>query len=147
MAISFKYRAEKFENKKRYFPKILAKLYNKGNAFQVPALLDSGATDIFVPKQIAEILELSKSKFEYADTWGTKLKVWNSRVGIVVGKGSTEFRKTLPCLILDKEAENEEVIFGREFFSFFEITFKEKERITVLKQKTNKINPQKRFRR
>ncbi len=134
MPLSFKYRKELFEGKDYFFPKIPAILHNKNFSLEVPALLDSGATGIFIPKEIAQALGLELTKQDFAESWTGKFKVWESRVGIVIGKGSQTFRTELECNVPDKKSESEEVIFGRSFFHFFEITFSEKERKTFLKR-------------
>mgnify|MGYP001608021901 CR=1 FL=1 len=134
MALSFRYRKELFDGEHYYFPKIPVTIHNKDLSIEVPALLDSGATDIFVPKELAEVLGLELKKSDMAESWTGKFKVWESSVGIIVGKGSQTFRKSLKCIVPDAKGESEEVIFGRSFFQFFEITFNEKERKTFLKR-------------
>ena len=133
MTLSFKYRKEIFEGKVRYFPKIPILLSNKGLQIQTAALVDSGAMDIFIPRELADALGLKLKNQDMAECWGGEFKVWESRVNIVVGRGSQTFRKTLPCNVPDKKGENEEVVFGRTFFHFFEIFFNENERITKLR--------------
>ncbi|MFH1391339.1 MAG: aspartyl protease family protein [Candidatus Diapherotrites archaeon] len=134
MSFTFKYRKEKIEGKIRYFPKVVISLYNKGIKFDYPALIDSGATDIFVPKQIAEALELDFKEEDIASSWNGDFKVWGSNIGVILGKGSQTFRRVLPCLIPDSENPNQEVILGRVLFKFFEVTFNEQKRITKLKK-------------
>lgn len=101
MAMSFKYRKEKFRDEERHFPKIPVVLHNKGARIESAALLDSGATDIFIPREIANTLELDLKNEDFADGWNGKFKIWESRIGIVVGKGSQTFRQTLPCIVPD----------------------------------------------
>ncbi|MFH1588431.1 MAG: hypothetical protein ABIA76_03785 [Candidatus Diapherotrites archaeon] len=136
MVLSFKYRKEIFENRKKYFPKIPIILFNEGKRIETVALLDSGATDIFIPKGIAEALELKLENLNEADSWTGKFKVWESKIGLIVGKGSQTFRKIISCTVPDQEWENEEVVFGRSFFHFFEIIFNEAELTTKLKRIT-----------
>lgn len=138
MSFSFPYRKEIFENKVRYFPKITVLLHNKGVKFETPALLDSGATDIFIPRETADALELELKNESNADGWLGKFKVYDSRVGIVVGKGSQTFRKVLPCLVPAEVNENQEVVLGRSFFQFYEVTFNERKRFTILKRTPEK---------
>ncbi len=134
LSLSFRYRKEKFKNKTSYFPKIPVLLYNEGISIETPALLDSGATDLFIPKEIAEEFELNLRNPDTAESWTGKFKVWESRIGIVVGKGSQTFRKVLPCIVPDKKGEHDQVVLGRSFFRFFEITFNEDKKITKLKR-------------
>ncbi|MDD5163914.1 MAG: hypothetical protein PHD95_06965 [Candidatus ainarchaeum sp.] len=134
MALSFKYRKELFQNKPRFFPKIPVLLYYKGNTIQTSALLDSGAIDIFIPREIADALELELKNPSEADSWFGKLKIWESRIGVVFGKGNQTFRRELPCNVPDEISENAEVVFGRSFFQFFEITFNENKRTAYLKR-------------
>ncbi|MDD5148235.1 MAG: retroviral-like aspartic protease family protein [Candidatus ainarchaeum sp.] len=138
MSLSFSYRKEIFHNKTRFFPKIPILLQNKGHGIQTSALLDSGATDIFIPKEIAEALELELKNPAEAESWSGKFTVFESKIGIVVGKGSQTLRQIMPCLVPKEKTENEEVVFGRSFFRFFEITFDETNKTTKLKQSIKK---------
>ena len=119
MALSFKYRKEKFNEGYRYYPKIPVYLHNKSFNIETAVLLDSGATDIFIPRQIAEVLSLELKNEDFADGWNGKFKVWESKIGVVVGKGSQTFRAVLPCVVPDELGEEQEIIFGRSFFEFF----------------------------
>lgn len=134
MTFSFKYRREKFGNKEFYFPKVPIILSRGDVQIEVAALLDSGSTAIFIPKEMAETLGLELRSSDLADSWTGKFKIWESRIGIILGKGSQTFRKVLPCNVPDEKSETEEVIFGRTFFQFFEVTFNEKNRKTILKK-------------
>lgn len=134
MALSFKYRKEKFKGEYRYYPKIPVYLHNKSSNIESAVLLDSGATDIFIPRQIAEVLDLELKNEDFADGWNGKFKVWESEIGIVVGKGSQTFRATLPCVVADEIGDEQEIIFGRSFFAFFEVTFNESKKKTTLKR-------------
>ncbi len=132
MSLSFKYRREKFEGKASYFPKIPITLFSKGNGFPTTALLDSGATDIFIPREIAEVLELELKNPEMAHSWTGKFKVWESHVGLIIGKGAQTFRQRLACSVPDKKTDGSEVVLGRSFFRYFEITFNEQNKLTKL---------------
>ena len=134
MSFKFNYRKEKIEGKYSYFPKVVVTLYNKGTKLDYPALIDSGATDIFIPKQIAEALELNFEEDGTAGGWTGDFKIWGSHIGLILGKGAQTFRKMLPCVIPDNENKSQEVILGRTFFKFFEVTFNEQKRITKLKR-------------
>ena len=134
MALSFRYRKELIHGHTIHFPKIPVTLHNKACRIDTAALLDSGATDIFIPREIAEALELELKNRDFADGWNGKFAVWESAVGIVVGKGSQTHRMTVKCIVPDETGENQEIIFGRSFFSFFEVTFNEEKKITTLKK-------------
>ena len=140
MALSFKYRREMFEGKPAYFPKIPVTLFNKGIIFPTSALLDSGATHIFIPREIANALELELKNPDMATSWTGEFKVWESHIGVIVGKGAQTFRQKLPCNVPDDECKHAEVVFGRSFFKNFEITFDEQAKKTLLKKSTLKIN-------
>ena len=60
--------------------------------------------------------------------------MWESDIGVVVGKGSQTFRAVLPCVVPDEIGEEQEIIFGRSFFEFFEITVNESKKTTTLKK-------------
>ncbi|MDO8538565.1 MAG: hypothetical protein Q7S21_06785 [archaeon] len=134
MALIFKYKKELIDGEKFYFPKLPITLHNNQNKTEQPALLDSGATAIFIPKHIADFLELELGNSSTAESWTGKFKIFESKIWITLGKGSQTFRKQLSCNIPDIEGENEEVILGRTFFQFFEICFNEKNKTTKLKQ-------------
>ena len=40
----------------------------------------------------------------------------------------------ISCLVPEDKSETQEIIFGRSFFKFFEITFNEKDKTTTLKK-------------
>lgn len=137
MTLTFKYRKETIDGNEYYFPKIPIVLSNKENKIEIAALLDSGATNIFIPKGIADALELEFEKTgkpEQADSWIGKFTIYESSVRITLGKGSQTFRQEMPCSVPIIENENNEIILGRTFFQFFEITFNENKKTTRLKK-------------
>ena len=134
MTLSFRYKKETIEGKTAYFPKIPITLHGPLTSFDTAALLDSGATNIFVPQSIAQALGLETGKTEPVDSWTEKFEAKTSHIGISFAKGSQTFRKTLPCLIPQTEEGYQESVLGRTFFKFFEITFNEEKQLTHLKK-------------
>ena len=112
-----------------------------GKSIQVVALLDSGADNTVIPKDLAETLGLKESEFE-SETGGIggKVKVKKTRFSFIL-KGSREnYPLSVPALVLQDRNADIPLLLGRHgFFEHFHITFKQDEEKVILK----KINPKK----
>jgi predicted aspartyl protease len=110
-----------------------------GKIMEVVALLDSGADDSVVPKDLAEILGLKERDVE-GETGGIggKVKTKKSRLRFRI-KGSREsYTMDVPALVLQDRSADVPLLLGRHgFFENFHITFKQDEEKIVLK----KISP------
>ncbi len=142
MALRFKYRS--VERPQPLGPKAspvipIRLLGANGNAFDTPALVDSGADFSVIFEEHCEILGIDLKTAEQTDAQGIggKVKVWNTRVDIeFFGKGEhKKFHFRIPVMVLQKPAENHPILLGRAgFFDHFEITFREKQREIRLKE-------------
>ncbi len=100
------------------------------------AIIDSGATETFLPLWIAEVLGLeleNETDIRFVDRNG---KGYESKVTLIIElEHKRKVELSVPCVILDKmESESGEVILGRAgFFHVFEITFREFKKEVVLK--------------
>ncbi len=141
MALRFKYRSIERPRPlgSKASPVIPIRLLGtNGNAFDTPALVDSGADFSVIFDEHAEILGIDLKKAEETDAQGIggKVKVWRTKIDIeFAGKGEhKKFRHAIPVMILPKPAENHPILLGRAgFFEHFEITFKEKQKEIQLK--------------
>lgn len=112
-----------------------------GKAMEVIALLDSGADNTVVPKDLAELLGLKEEK---ADTEtggiGGKVKVKKARLHFRIKGNRESYSLDVPSLVLQDEDADVPILLGRHgFFEHFHITFKQNEEKIVLK----KIQPKK----
>ena len=109
---------------------------------RVIALLDSGADETVIPKDLAEVLGL-KEQGDETDTGGIggKVKVKKTRLSLRIGVGQREcYNLSIPALILQDKNQDVPLLLGRHgFFEHFHITFKQDEEKIVL----TKINPRK----
>jgi len=104
----------------------------------VTAVLDSGSTDIYLPKEIAEILGLKLEKAIQGFGIEGPVMVHPSIVSISIGKGAVEKTATLPCFVSGTD-HFVDILFGRMFFRLFDITFKESDQKVILKEISEEV--------
>ena len=109
----------------------------EGNKQQlVMGLLDSGATNSFIPRSLANYIELeiNESEEHNITTVGQKVPGHTSEMRIIVeGPRQKRYTAKIPVIVLEEE-DLDEIIIGRTgFFNLFRITFHENEKIVVLK--------------
>jgi|SRR3989338_3438827 len=102
---------------------------------QIIALIDSGADNIVIPKELAEILGLKLGEEVETAGIGGKTKVRKTRMCFAVRKGREMYQITSNALVLMDENIDVPLILGRNgFFEEFEITFRQKEERIILKK-------------
>lgn len=114
---------------------------SSGKMIRIVALLDSGADNTVIPKDLAEILGL-KGKGDELDTGGIggKVKVKKTRLRFMIRSQRESYSFNVPALIMQDKNVDVPLILGRHgFFEEFHITFKQNEEKIVLK----KIEPKK----
>jgi hypothetical protein len=121
----------------RHAPFIPILVKNKfGQTMEVVGLLDSGADNTVVPKDLAELLGL-KEKEKVSETGGIggNINVKESRLRFRL-KGSHEsYSLDVPALVLQDSSADVPLLLGRHgFFENFHITFKQDEQKIVLKR-------------
>ena len=143
MSIIFRYvHVPRPDGTLRRAPFIPVHITNKfGKSMEVVALLDSGADDTVIPKDLAEVLG-SKEAEETTETGGVggNVKVKKTRLRFKV-KGTREsYSLDVPALVLQDRNADVPLLLGRHgFFENFHITFKQDQEKIVLK----KISPRK----
>ncbi len=98
-------------------------------------LLDSGATNTFIPRQMAEIigLDLGKTETIKVTTVGSEVSGIETTMRIIVEGERNRHEAVIPVTVLNDE-DLEEVIIGRiGLFNMFKVTFHENEKFVVLK--------------
>lgn len=113
-----------------------------GKLIEVVALLDSGADNTVIPKDLAEILELKE--LEETDTAGIggNVKVKKTKLNFMIIGTREKHSLSVPALVLQDKNANVPLLLGRHgFFEEFHITFKQDEEKIILK----KINPKKKY--
>lgn len=110
-----------------------------GKYIKVAALVDSGADNTVVPKDLAVMLGLKDTAVE-GETGGIggKVKVKRSRLTFEVRGRREKYCLDVPVLVLQEGYSDVPLLLGRRgFFEEFEITFRQNEEKIVLK----KISP------
>lgn len=143
MSIIFRYaHVPRADGTLRHAPFIPIYVTNKfGKTMKVIALIDSGADNSVIPKDLAEILGLKEEHTE-SETGGIggKVKVRKSRLGFRIKGVRESYSLDVPSLILQNPNADVPLLLGRHgFFEQFHITFKQNEEKIILK----KIQPKK----
>ncbi len=138
MSIIFRYiHVPRKDGTLRHAPFIPIFVRNKfGKTMQVIALLDSGADDTVIPKDLSELLGLKEQKDE-TETGGIggKVKVKKSRFSFRIRGGRENYSLDVPALVLQDSNVDVPLLLGRHgFFENFHITFKQNEEKIVLKK-------------
>jgi len=141
MSIIFRYvHVPRPDGTLRKAPFIPVFITNKfGRTMEVVALLDSGADNTVVPKDLAEVLGLKEMDID-AETGGIggKVKVRKSRLRFRIKNERESYAMDVPVLVLQDKNSDVPLLLGRHgFFEEFHITFKQDEEKIVLK----KISP------
>ena len=141
MAIIFRYvRVPRPDGTLRKAPFIPIHVTNKfGKPMKIVALLDSGADDAVIPKDLADILGLKEGKVD-VETGGIggKVKVKKTRLRFRIKGDRENYSLDVPALILQDPNADVPLLLGRHgFFEQFHITFKQDEEKAILK----KISP------
>jgi len=129
MNLTYRCRHEKLDGNIRVKrPIIPAFLLGKDNKrIQITAILDSGSDFILIPREIADLLELEYDykKTNNADSFdGTKLTTTQSNVRIIIEKDRDLRQFECKCaVLLNKDFDHDELIFGSSFFENFKISF------------------------
>lgn len=137
MAFSFKYKQSSFPDGTTVsVPKIPVSLVGEARVLKTMCLLDSGATETMVPKEIADLLglEMKKSNKTTVTAVGGKTEAWQSKIKIIVEeKGRRKHHITASTCILN-DNDLDEIVVGRAgFFEAFDITFMETRKRVRLK--------------
>jgi len=145
MAMTFRYvHVPREDGTLRRAPFIPVFIKNKfGKVMKVIALLDSGADDTVVPKDLAEILGLIE-KGKELDTGGIggSVKVKKSSLSFQIKNDHETHSLIIPALVLQDLNVDVPLLLGRNgFFDNFHVTFKQSSEKIVLK----KINSKKYF--
>jgi hypothetical protein len=112
-------------------PRIPIRLKGQGTTFETMGIIDSGATETFLPKGIAEILGLKLKGEESIRFPDGKGKGKSSNVKIIINLIRESVELTVPCIVLENL---DEVVLGRAgFFEYFEILFNERKKEVGLK--------------
>ncbi len=139
LSITFKYK--KIERPApldpNYTPSIPVTLINNGKSVDVVALLDSGADVSFIPRGIAEILDIDISKGKRTPTVGLggEIETIDAKISVLVQNAHERYRFSIATKIPVEDKDRFPIILGRrDFFDKFDIVFKEKERKIILRK-------------
>lgn len=102
---------------------------------QIIALIDSGADNIVMPKELAEILGLKLGEEIETAGIGGKTKVRRTKLSFTVKKGREAYQIIASALVLMDDNIDVPLILGRNgFFEEFDITFRQSEEKIILKK-------------
>jgi predicted aspartyl protease len=94
---------------------------------QLTAILDSGSDFILIPREIADVLKLEydEGNTDEANSYdGSKIISTQSKVRVIIEKDRELQPVDCKCaILLSKNYDHEELIFGSSFFEKFKIIF------------------------
>lgn len=138
MAITFRYaNVPRPDGTLRHAPYVPIYIQDKkGKQIRIVSLIDSGADDTVVPKDLAILLGLSEKGNETETAGiGGRVRVKESRLSLSVRGEHEQYSFEIPVLILQDENINVPLLLGRHgFFEHFHITFKQDQQKIVLKK-------------
>ncbi len=119
-----------------FSPVIPVTLKSENEQVDVIALVDSGADTCAIPKGIAEILSLDLSgEIKPVLGVGGEGKCITTKVTVIVQHGHEKYMIPVELKVILDSHDKFPVILGRkDFFEYFEITFKEIEKKIALKK-------------
>ena len=144
MAITFRYkhikRKDGFLRKAPFIPVYITDKDN--NTYEYTGLLDSGADNTVLPKDLALSLGLKLGEKTESAGIGGSAEVRKSKMSLTI-KGEREaYNLAIPVLILMENYSDVPLLLGRNgFFDHFHITFRQNEE----KIKLKKVEPLKRY--
>lgn len=136
MAIIFRYaRVKTPDDVLRKAPFIPVYLHDKNDKLLVfNALIDSGADNTVVPKDLAEVLGLTEKDSLETGGIGGSVKVKKSNLRMTIKGLHEAYTLSLPVLVLQNQG-NVPLLLGRNgFFEHFHITFRQNEEKILLKK-------------
>lgn len=112
-----------------------------GKTMRIVALLDSGADETVIPKDLSDLLGLKEEKTDMTTGGiGGEVKVKKSRLHFRIKRGREDYPLSVPCLVMQDSNSDVPLLLGRHsFFEHFHITFKQNQEKISLK----KIQPKK----
>ncbi len=129
MNLNYRCRKEKLDGnivvKRAIVPVFLSG--NNSKKIQFTAVLDSGSDFILIPREIADLLNLkyNSNKKNSANTYdGTEIVTTQSKIKIILEKDRETQSFICNCaILLNKDFDHDDLIFGSSFFEKFKITF------------------------
>ena len=135
MSLKFSYKRIDYGEGHFTVPKIPIILEGESSQFFM-GLLDSGATHAFIPRKIAELIELDlDEKNEIKVTAiGSKVSGIETTMRITIpGQRGKNYSARVPVTVLN-DGDIDEIILGRiGLFNLFKVTFHENEKYVILK--------------
>lgn len=129
--LTFKYVNDRFDGRVVPRPRVEIRLVNGTKTFRLAMLVDSGADTSFIPKEIADILELKLSESKKSRSASGPFDTASAKVSAELPKGNQsiplgEMPVTVPLRTMDSNNLESYALLGRfTFFRIFDITFRE----------------------
>lgn len=137
--LTFKYVNDRYDGKIVPRPRVEIRLMNGTNNFRIAMLVDSGADTSFIPKEVADILQLKLSDPKTSRSASGPFQTAQSTVKaeLIKGIGSIplgEMPVIVPLKAIDNNNLESYALLGRfPFFRQFDVTFRETTRKLVLR--------------
>lgn len=129
--MTFRYVNDRFDGKIVPRPRVEIKLKNGDKVFRLAMLVDSGADTSFIPKEVAEILDLKLSEPRKSRSASGPFETASSKVSAELVKGREtiplgEMPVIVPMKAIDSNNLESYALLGRfTFFKIFDVTFRE----------------------
>ncbi|SRR5690606_10432603 len=137
--LTFKYVNDRYDGKLVPRPRVEIRLINGTNIFRIAMLVDSGADTSFIPKEVADILQLRLSEPKTSRSASGPFQTAHSTVKaeLIKGGGSIPLGE-IPIIVPLKSIDNNNLesyaLLGRfPFFRQFDVTFRETTRKLILR--------------
>lgn len=137
--LTFKYVNDRYDGKVIPRPRVEIRLINGANTFRLAMLVDSGADTAFIPKEVADILQLTLSEPKKSRSASGPFETTNGMVKAELIKGGTPIPLgDIPVVVPTKSIESANLesyaLLGRNpFFRIFDVTFRETTRKLILR--------------
>jgi predicted aspartyl protease len=137
--LTFRYVHDTLEGRVIPRPRVEIRLINGDKVFRLAMLVDSGADTTFIPKEVAEILELKLSETRKSRSASGPFETASGKVMAVLVKGREEIPLgeipvIVPVKTIDDNNLQSYALLGRfPFFHYFDITFRERTKKLVLR--------------
>jgi hypothetical protein len=108
------------------YPLIPIQLYYQGKNLRFEALLDSGADKLFLPRAIANALELPLGAKRTDSGVTGKFESYGTKVGLIIGSGSREYDFGIIEACTPVEEQDVPILIGRHpVFDEYQIRFEQ----------------------
>ena len=142
MALIFRLKKHELEDGSiTYHPYVKVTISHLNKSKELTAVLDTGADLIYIPKDVAEYLNLQLSeKTLECKTPQEVFKYKTAKINIEISRPHEKYKMNFTVAVPLKKGDYDEVILGVEFLSQFKVTFDYANEKMILKKSGKKTN-------